>query len=296
MNESLSIHFLLKENIAEESVRAEEIRACMQTGRPGLCFLAECVGDNAESVERAVGEEGDTPCLYVTDSGRIYRELVRLARPAVGYLHGGNQGETFPGAGFLVEDPQEIDADSWEKIRQRLIGEPWTIAVTEHLLIREMVPEDLDSLYVLYEDPQARKFLDPPGENREEEARILRAYIEKVYHLFGYGMWAVCCRSTGEMIGRVGFAPCESGQTAELGYLIRADLRGQGLAAEAAAAALRFAGGDIGFSKAGAHTSADNAASIALLRKLGFKEVDDAASGNLLYFEKELDHCRDEAQ
>ena len=291
MNERLNICFLLEEGIAENPARGEEILACIKAGLPGVSFRAEYAADGPEGVERAAGENPSAPRLYVTDSGRIYRELVRLGQPAVGYLHAGSGGETFPGAKYLVETPQEVDADSWVKIRQRLTGEPWTIAVTDRLLIREMVAEDLDSLYELYKDPEARKFLEPPQEDREEEAQILCAYIEKVYGMFGYGMWAVCLGSTGEMIGRVGFAPYEGdARCAELGYLIRADLRGQGLASEAAAAALRFAREDIGFSRVGAHTSADNAASVALLRKLGFKEVDAGAPGNLLYFLKELDH------
>ena len=294
MNGTLRICFLLRDDIAGSARRRAEVHACREAKAPGLSFRT---GDADAGTASAAGSGAEEPELYVTDSGRICQEMARQGIPAIGYLHDGNRDEVFPGAMYIVENPQEIDADSWMKIYQRLTGRPWTIARTPRLVIREMVPEDLDALYVLYGDPEARRFLDPPQEDRAEEAKILQAYIDKVYGFYGYGMWAVCKRTDGEMIGRAGFAPYEgNGQAPELGYLIRADLRRQGYAAEAVGAVLHFAKESLGFVRVGAHTVKGNAASIALLRKLGFKEVDAAAAGNLLYFGKELDHYGDGTQ
>lgn len=215
----------------------------------------------------------DEPVLILTDSPVWFQVLKQLGFPAAGYLHDGNKGETFTGAAYLLEQPQEVDADSYVKIWQRLCSFPWTIAVTKRLVIREMTVGDLDDLYRLYEDPETRAFLQPPSPDREKETAILSAYIEKVYGFCGYGMWAVCGKESGSMIGRIGFEPYHGGGDAvDFGYLIRKDLRGQGLALEAAEAALQFAKEALGLTRVCIHTDARNAASVALARRLGFSE------------------------
>ena len=222
----------------------------------------------SESVTGEVLPEGR---LVLTDSGAALRRLRAAGIPAVGYLHEGSRGEDFTGAAYLIEEPQELDPDSFLKIFQRLTGQPWTIAATDRLWIREQTVDDLDGLYELYDDPAARRFLEPLSRDREEEAQILKAYMEKVYGLLGYGMWAVCDRESGELIGRMGFAPYSGRQeAAQFGYLIRADVRRRGLAAEAAGAVLAFADRELEFPAIGAQTASDNAASAALLRRLGF--------------------------
>ena len=106
-------------------------------------------------------EKPDPETLYLTDSAGTYRKLSAEGFCTAGYLHAGNRGESFEGADYLLEQPEEVDTDSYVKIWQRLSGLPWTIAVTRRLRIREMVPEDLEGLYRLYEDEEARRFLEP---------------------------------------------------------------------------------------------------------------------------------------
>ena len=153
-----------------------------------------------------------------------------------------------------------------------------------------MVPEDLEGLYRLYEDEEARRFLEPLSEDRERELAILKAYIQKVYGFCGYGMWAVCDRRSGELIGKIGFEPYQgAGEAVDFGYIIRRDVRGRGLAAEAAEAVLGFASESLGLEKICIHTSADNVASIALAEKLGFAaEVDADQKTGIRYFTKDL--------
>jgi [ribosomal protein S5]-alanine N-acetyltransferase len=218
--------------------------------------------------------------LFVTDAGWIYRELNRSGCPAAGYLHAGNTGESFRGAPYVIEEPEEIDRDSYEKIWQRASGRPWIIAETKRLFIREMIPEDLESLYLLYEDAQTRCFLEPLSENREKEKALLEAYIKKVYPFYGYGLWAVCRRTDGAMIGRVGLSPCQKGGDAvELGYLIRHDLRKKGFAAEAGAAVLNFARWELMLREVDLYTDPENEASRRTAKALGFVLTESA--GNL---------------
>lgn len=318
MNTKLEIHFHISGAPAAEKVSSMLQNTCRQAGPPvpeGERPTTHCLFlmDDAEEtiLTGDLPKEGrNNPALYVTDIGQMYRALKEQGLPVVGYLHGENSPEDFSGAMYLIEDPQEVDEDSWIKIYQRLTGQPWTIALTQRLLIREMTPEDLDALYELYDDAEARRFLGTLSGNRAQEAEILKSYIEKIYGLYGYGMWAVCDGKSGELIGRAGLSPYEgNGKAQELGYLIRGDRRRQGLAAEAVSAVLTFAKESIGLETIGARTAPDNAASIALLQKLGFErkellcgssanrfgageirtaEVDDSAEPGILYFEKIL--------
>ncbi len=185
---------------------------------------------NLHQGEREHGFENVTETLYLADSAEGYRELRAAGCPAAVYLHDGNKGEAFPGADYLLEQPEEVDTDSYVKIWQRLTGRPWIIAVTERLVIREETPEDLDGRYLLY-DETARRFLEPPSDDREKERDILCAYIRKVYGFCGFGMWGIFDRTSGEMIGRIGFEPYQgAGSAVDFGYLIRKDRRGEGLA------------------------------------------------------------------
>ena len=73
-----------------------------------------------------------------------------------------------------------------------------------------------------------------------DEARV-RNWIQRNmerYRIFGFGLWAVCLKETGEMIGDCGLTmQLINGQIKpEIGYHIRADKQRKGYAKEAAAA------------------------------------------------------------
>ena len=76
-----------------------------------------------------------------------------------------------------------------------------TVIETGRLIIREFVPEDLEALYRIYESADTR-FLQPLSEDREEELEKLKSYIQYVYGFYGFGLWAVCLKETGALIGR----------------------------------------------------------------------------------------------
>lgn len=209
--------------------------------------------------------------LFLADAGWIYQKLRQEGCYAAGYMHEGNRTERFSGASYVVEEPKEIDLDSYEKIWQRASGRPWCIAKTPRLFLREMVPGDLESLYLLYEDEEARRFLEPLSEDHGKEAELLDAYIERMYPFYGFGMWAVCRRSDGLLIGRAGLSPCRQGESAvELGYLIRKDMRGQGFAREAGEAILDFARRELGQTQVDLYTDSANEASQKTAKALGF--------------------------
>ena len=73
---------------------------------------------------------------------------------------------------------------------------------TERLFLREMTREDFDALYVVLGDSDVMQHYP----HTFDEARV-RRWIERNlerYRTLGFGLWAVCLRETGEMIGDCG--------------------------------------------------------------------------------------------
>ncbi len=216
---------------------------------------------------RSEGDEQDSAILWVTDSPSAADLLIRAEAPVLIYLHSWNQESSFPLAGFAMEEPQELEAEYLEGIYRRFAGIPWDIAATSRCLVRETIPEDVPFLQEMYRDPRVNRFL---GEFPEELCgNGIHRYIQNVYGFYGYGVWTVLDRGIGEVIGRAGFQPGPSG-VPELGYLIAPSRQGRGLAWEVCRALLDYASANLGFRQVQVLVHPDNAASLALCRRLGF--------------------------
>ena len=304
-------------------------------------------GDQSASDDQSVpAPDAAREMLFLCGSGQTLRGLREKGLCAAGYSHAENAGESFSGAPYVLQEPDLVDRDSYCKIYEREAGLPWTILETERCLVREFTAEDLDGIYALYDD-EARRFLEPPSEDRAHEREILEAYIRRIYGLYGFGHWAVlekepgpvlsgtesgtaaqgnrheekvktCGSAAGEkagcpapggspgrsgrLIGRIGFAVLTaaqeqealdlgiraaepqrgqpwSGLDADFGFLIAASCRGQGIAEEVCRALLQYGFSALGFKRVRADARADNAASIRLLEKLGFRRAGIAGPG-----------------
>ena len=107
---------------------------------------------------------------------------------------------------------------------------------TDRLFLREMTREDFDALYVVLGDSDIMQHYP----HTFDETRV-RGWIERNlerYRTLGFGLWAVCLRETGEMIGDCGLTLQRiDGETLpEIGYHIRRDCQRRGYASEAARA------------------------------------------------------------
>ena len=107
---------------------------------------------------------------------------------------------------------------------------------TERLFLREMTSEDFNALYAVLADSDIMQHYPYTF----DEARVknwISKNIER-YHVFGFGLWAACLKSTGEMIGDCGLTMQNIGGTIlpEIGYHIAKAHQHQGFAKEAAQA------------------------------------------------------------
>ena len=110
------------------------------------------------------------------------------------------------------------------------------IIETERLFLREMMEGDYDELYVILADSDIMQHYPYIF----DEARVKRwiSCNRERYRIFGFGLWAVCLKDTGEMIGDCGLTMQNIGGVIkpEIGYHIRKDMQRKGYAKEAASA------------------------------------------------------------
>lgn len=107
---------------------------------------------------------------------------------------------------------------------------------TERLYLREMTDEDFEALRKVLGDPDI--MCHYPYAFDEERIRNWIDRNRERYRVFGFGLWAVCRKDTGEMIGDCGLTMqlVDGRILPEIGYHIRGDQQRQGFAGEAARA------------------------------------------------------------
>lgn len=110
------------------------------------------------------------------------------------------------------------------------------IIETRRLALREMTPGDFDALYAVLSDAEIMRHY-PYAFDEVRVKRWIDVNIQR-YRECGFGLWAVCLKDTGEMIGDCGLTlQMIDGQSLpEIGYHIRRDQQRKGYAREAAAA------------------------------------------------------------
>ena len=115
------------------------------------------------------------------------------------------------------------------------------ILETERLVLRELTPADFPALCRILQDEETMYAYE--GAFSDDEAREwLERQLER-YRRWGFGLWAVDLKETGEMIGQCGLTmqPWKGREVLEIGYLLQRAHWHRGYALEAAAACRRYA-------------------------------------------------------
>lgn len=145
---------------------------------------------------------------------------------------------------------------------------------TERLILRAFEPSDAPSV-MFYADPEVMRYI-PRGawKNDDVEAGFLRMVENRraQWQTVGFGMWAVVLKQTGVVIGHCGLQRLESGDEIEVFYLLDKPYWNQGIATEAARAALQFAA-DRDLKNIVAVAMPENGASQRVMAKAGMTHV-----------------------
>lgn len=224
--------------------------------------------------------------LFVTDDPKAFCLLKQAQLYVIALYHEKNKNSRFPDALYAVENIWELEYRSYDEAYRRLAGIPWDILETDRLIVRESTPDDIPDFYRIYADPSVSRHMEPLFDDPEEEKSYLQDYIRQFYGFYGFGIWTVILKETGQVIGRAGLNIREGYDLPELGFVIEAFLRNQGLGFEVCRAILTYVKEELGFERLQAFVKKGNAASKKLLEKLGFshnQEVSENGREYLLY-------------
>ena len=144
---------------------------------------------------------------------------------------------------------------------------------TERLILREFRRDDREKVHEYAVDPEVYHYM-PWGPNTEDEtsAFIERAIASRHRDPRLHFELAVTLRETGRLIGGAGIrAADECFRTADMGYCLRRDAWGRGLATEAAAGLIEFGFKQLGVHRIWATCDTGNVRSAHVLEKAGMK-------------------------
>lgn len=115
------------------------------------------------------------------------------------------------------------------------------ILETERLYLREMGQDDFGSLCKIMQDEEAMYAYEGAFSDAEVQEWLDRQISR--YQTWGFGLWAVVQKESGEMIGQCGLTmqPWKEEEVLEIGYLFQRSCWHKGYAVEAARACKRYA-------------------------------------------------------
>ncbi len=264
-----AVFILKKENAEKEmqalinDLKAHQIEAVDRDDVTLEEWLQKCLSEKPEGT------------LYITDCALCQKKLHAENFPVIVYLHEENREEDFSHAEYAIENLSEIEYKSLELAYLRLTGQPWMITETKRCLIRETIPEDVDSFYEIYKEPSITEYMEDLYADREEEIAYIRDYIKNVYGFYGYGMWTVIEKESGEIIGRAGISLRDGCDIPELGFVIGVPWQRQGYAYEVCQAVLAYGRKELEFQQFQALIMKGNEKSKRLCEKLGFMFWED---------------------
>jgi RimJ/RimL family protein N-acetyltransferase len=160
---------------------------------------------------------------------------------------------------------------------------------TPRLMCEQLRMEHVPEVSRLLRDPRVARTLWP-GADVPTEQQVIDSTAEKERHWsrYGFGMWLVRDRATGEMVGRGGlqWTYVASMHEVEAGWAIVPERWGEGLATEIAHAAVDVAFGPLELHEIVAFALPENTASRRVMEKTGFvfdSEIVHAGLRHVLY-------------
>lgn len=150
---------------------------------------------------------------------------------------------------------------------------------TERLILREILPTDIDGMFELDSDPEVHRYLgNKPVTDREQIVNAIN-FIRQQYIDNGIGRWAIVNKKTNAFIGWTGlkFATDLTNNHKnyyDLGYRLIKKYWGQGIATETATASLKYAFEQLKADEVYAMADCENRSSNKILEKVGLNFIE----------------------
>ena len=161
------------------------------------------------------------------------------------------------------------------------------ILETERLMLREMTQSDFDDLAEMLCDPEVMYAYERDF-SEEDVGQWLDNQLSR-YKKYGFGMWSVILKQSGNMIGQAGITmqPYKDGELHEIGYLFKKAFWHNGYATEAARALKNYAFQTLKLDEIFSTIRTNNYPSIAVAKRNGMECIDCYVK---YYYGKEMPH------
>ncbi|XLS30372.1 GNAT family N-acetyltransferase [Flavobacteriaceae bacterium M23B6Z8] len=147
---------------------------------------------------------------------------------------------------------------------------------TKRFFLRELQMSDAEGMFALDSDPEVHTYLGNNPIQTLEEAKKIIISIQKQYDDFGIGRWAIIDKKTHDFVGWTGLKYEQKLREVfnyyDLGYRLRKEYWGKGIATETAEASLAYGFEQLHLSKICAGADKNNKASNRILTKLGLQK------------------------
>ena len=157
------------------------------------------------------------------------------------------------------------------------------ILQTNRLILREYTQEDFNDLLSILSDPETMKYYPKPYDEKGCQRWLDWSFNN--YKTFGFGLWAVQLKSTGEFLGDCGITMQQiNGKTLpELGFHIHKNHHKKGYATEAGKGVLSHIFKTTDFTHIYCYQTKDNLPSRKTAEKLGFTLLEEYVENNVTH-------------
>jgi ribosomal-protein-alanine N-acetyltransferase len=166
---------------------------------------------------------------------------------------------------------------------------------TPRLICERLEMADLDDVSRLLRHPRVGRWIWHGPDEPPTEREIVDGLADKVRHwdCYGFGLWLLRDRTTGEAVGRGGlqWTYAVDLRGVEAAWAIVPERWGEGLATELARAAVDAAFGPLGLEELIAFTLPDNVASRRVMEKAGFAYERDIVHASLTHVLYRRERC-----
>lgn len=154
---------------------------------------------------------------------------------------------------------------------------------TKRLILRELTNDDFDSLFQILSDEETMKHYPKPYD-KDGVNRWINWSIEN-YKIFGFGLWAVVLKETGEVIGDCGLTMqiINKKIRPEIGYHINKKYHNNGYATEASKVVMDYIFTNTTFNTLFTYMNHTNVPSYTVALKNGMKLIEEYMDDNKLH-------------
>ena len=214
--------------------------------------------------------------LALCDRDREIRRARQANIPVIALAHESNRQESLMGTPWLVLDTEALTPDFLKEVYCRFFRLPLRILETGRCLVRELHAPDLPFLCALQEENAN----NPEGcffpASCPDPASFLEEYTAHQYAFYGYGLYGIFSKRSGEFMGIAGFSPLD-GEQVEIGYSLLKKWQDQKIASEILPPLLSCGRRDFDFQNIVARIPEGNLASRKLAQKNGLKIITETS-------------------